>query len=702
MRRIVLVMAVLSVVMLYILAVATGNASALSDYFWWVFGFSSLLLLALLWMVAKHVWQLIVSSRRREFGSQIARRLAVMFTLVAVLPGLFLFGVSAQFISHSIDSWFGNDTEEALNRSLNLSKSALDLALDNSARSATGITIELITATSLGQNPTPVLQQNGFQKRFSQLMLINLNDKQTQALYNPQSLPLPILSNTQQQTLTQTGSLREIENINNTLYAQGWLMLPENHPHQLSLFFRQPIPANVAQDATLIEAARAKYAELSYAKQGLQTFFLITLLMATLLAIALALLAALSFARRFVEPILSLADSARAVAQGDLSPQRTVVRSDELGRLQTLFNHMTTQLRVAREEQESARHYLEHVLNSLTTGVITLDQQGMLRTHNHTAENILGQTLEPWHHHHWRDLQNADTPQAVMLGEVIEAIMNTAFQNKPVQIQYNHKDEALILLGKATPLPTDSGDGTVLVFDDVTALVRAQKEAAWGEVAQRLAHEIRNPLTPIQLSAERLAWKLEDKLSAADAAILIRATDTIVKQVSAMKDMVEAFRDYARTPMLNLSKLDLNQLMAEVLVLYEGANCTFVSNLSKMPLWIHADHGAMRQVIHNILKNAAEAAQTDATPTITLCSQPHQEQMMLTVCNNGKSFSKEMLLHAFDPYVTDKPTGTGLGLPVVKKIIEEHGGRIQLTNQESGGACVKIILPLLVKDDAKQ
>ena len=365
MRRFLLVMAVFSVVTLYVLALATGNASALSAYFWWVFGFSSLLLLALLGMVGKYVWQLVRSSRRHEFGSQIARRLAIMFTLVAVLPGLFLFGVSAQFISHSIDSWFGNDTAEALNRSLSLSKSALDLSLDNSLRSATAIQVQLIAATALDTPPAPLLHEAGQEKQFAQLLLRDLNTGRAVAEHNPQALPLPQLSRDSQATLQRSGSLRDLENINNTLYAQGWLMLPESEHHQQALFFRQPIPAQVAQDATLIEAARAKYAELSYAKQGLQTFFLVTLLMATLLAIALALLVALYFARRFVEPILALAQSARAVAQGDLRPQAPVSRNDELGRLQTLFNHMTAQLRVARNSDTlwypawmSANHWL--------------------------------------------------------------------------------------------------------------------------------------------------------------------------------------------------------------------------------------------------------------------------------------------------------------------------------------------------------
>lgn len=217
-------------------------------------------------------------------------------------------------------------------------------------------------------------------------------------------------------------------------------------------------------------------------------------------------------------------------------------------------------------------------------------------------------------------------------------------------------------------------------------------------MAKRLAHEIRNPLTPIQLSAERLAWKLHDKLDEQHAQILSRSTDTIVKQVAALKEMVEAFRNYARAPSLNFEKHDLNRLVEEVLLLYEGGACRFVPNLSDKPQPISADTTAMRQVLHNIFKNAAEAAEEAEVPQVNVSvGEDNDGQVLLTVCNNGKGFSKEMLHNAFEPYVTDKPTGTGLGLPVVKKIIEEHGGRISLSNQNEGGACVKIALPRLVE-----
>lgn len=704
MRRLLTFIAVLGMLALYVLALATGHASKLAQYFWWILTFSAALLGILLTILISQLWKLWLDRRRRVFGSQTALRLAKMFMLVAILPGLFLFGVSAQFISHSIDSWFGNETEQALERSLNLSKSALDLALDTSVRKAAAVQVALIGEMSLQQDAKQALGQLSANSDFDQLALYDSKTLSPAAEYrqpDADKLPPPELTRDILEQVKTTGSARSVANVGHTLYAQGWLALPELHGQHYILFFRQPVQKQVADDVTLIEAARARYAEISYAKQGLQTFFLFTLLMATLLAILLALVIALFFAQRFTAPILSLAAGARSVAQGDYSQQLAVYRNDELGRLTTLFNHMTAELNASHIRQEAARHYLECVLSSLTSGVVTLDDQGYLKACNSSAGQILMLDLAACREtsvHEWHKLGVAEA----LAAQVLLAILPTVDSDKPVQLTYAAPDESRILLGKATRLPEDNGAGTVLVFDDVTALVQAQKEAAWGEVAQRLAHEIRNPLTPIQLSAERLAWKLDGKLDDKDAAMLERATNTIVNQVAAMKDMVEAFRNYAKAPKLKLERIDLNVLAAELLVLYEGSNCTFEADFSNIEAVVEADAGAMRQVLHNILKNGAEAAAADDQPKVFIQTAVRDEKVALNICNNGKSFSEDMLLHAFDPYVTDKPGGTGLGLPVVKKIIEEHKGRISLANRPEGGACVKITLPLLMENDAQQ
>lgn len=684
--------ALFSFVLLYILTAATGNDSLLTDYFWWIISACALMVFMLMGLLVRYILLLRRESRHNMLGSPLARRLAVMFTLVAVLPALFLCAVAAQFISYSINSWFGNDTAQALERSLNLSKSALNLASEDSFRHASSVRAAVLQNPGLSEK----LQQLPQTATFQQLAIIR-PDRPLNTVKNTEQLPAPVLEQEILNMLHASGSARGIEKLKGRLYTYGWLPLSAEREF---LFFRQAVPANVARDAELIESARSKYAELSYAKQGLQSFFLITLLTATLLAVTLSLVIALYFARRFLEPILSLAEGAKAVAQGDFSQQRPVYRDDELGRLTRLFNHMTEQLGIAeaareqnRLKQEAARHYLETVLESITAGVITLDRQGRLNTFNRRAENILGISLTAFYGKRYDDWGRQGA-QAALLAELIQTVLDTRDKDKPVQTAYSGGDEGRILLAKATPLPEDNGNGTVLVFDDITLLVRAQKEAAWGEVAQRLAHEIRNPLTPIQLAAERLVWKLHDKLDEQDAHILQRSTDTIVKQVAAMKEMVEAFRDYARAPALRLEKLNINQLIGEILLLYEGTSCTFSADLrDNSAAEIYADHGALRQVLHNILKNAAEAAESDKLPQVRITTKAQDGQIILTVCNNGKGFSKDMLIHAFEPYITDKPAGTGLGLPVVKKLIEEHGGRISLSNRESGGACVKITFP---------
>ena len=704
-RRYLFLLALICAAIVYALTVATGSDSSLSQYFWGIIAAAGLMVSVLLILVLRYGWLLLRHSQQNMLGSRLARRLALMFALVAVLPGLFLAGVSAQFISYSIKSWFGNDTAQALESSLTLSKSALDAALDQSMRQAAVVQIQIISGTAMGGSAADILRRSGEAASFPQIGIYHPQSGRTELVRNENKLPLPQPENGVAAALAQSGSSRAIVSLNGRLYAQGWLALPpQADGGEQALFFRRPVPANVARDAELIEAARSKYAELTYAKQGLQTFFLITLLAAALLSVMLALVIALYFSRRFIEPILSLSEGAQAVAEGDFTQRRPVYRNDELGRLTRLFNHMTEQLAIAsdaeklnRLKQEAARHYLETVLESLTAGVITFDEKGRLKTLNRSAEHILGLPLSEMAGSSWHDWPQ-DVPQYAELAALFQTV--SAQTGRSIQTAYTPEGGSpRILLAKAAPLPADNGGGLVLVFDDITLSVRAQKEAAWGEVAKRLAHEIRNPLTPIRLSAERLAWKLHDKLDGADAQILTRSTDTIVKQVEAMQEMVEAFRNYARAPDLKPQKQDLNRLIEEVRLLYEGGACTFEAQLSKIPAMADADTTAMRQVLHNLFKNAAEAAETAEHPRVLVRTENHGGEIILTVANNGKSFSPEMLHNAFEPYVTDKPTGTGLGLPVVKKIIEEHGGRIEAANPPEGGACITITLPALAESE---
>lgn len=699
MRLVLLGVIIVIMLLLYMLTVATGHASLLSDYYWWILSVNAIALFVLLFFVGRQLWQLWRDARKQVFGSRIAKRLVLMFVLVTVLPALFLFLVSTQFIRHSINSWYGNETEVALERSLNLSKVALDGSVEDALRDVVPLQIELARALALQESMPHLLSSKiNRPESYRQLAIWNTERQKWYAKAGGgQQFDWPVLSKADLEKLDQQGSLGSLESINEHLYIRAWVSIPG--AEQTVLFFRKPVPTAIAQDALMIEAARAKYADLSYAKKGLQTFFLMTLLMTTLLSMSLALVMALYFARRFVAPLSSLADGTRAVAQGDFSQKSPVLRADEMGMLSSLFNQMTEQLDLAQQtaernrmQQEAARAYLEQVLASLTTGVISLNTQGCLRTYNDSAETILGMKLAPGHHLEWQKWSSLSTQWAV-LAQIIEQVLDQTEEDAPVQIDYAGQDQAQILLIKATKITYEQMSHTVIVFDDVTDLVQAQKEAAWGEVAKRLAHEIRNPLTPIQLSAERLAWKLQDKLSEDDARILSRSTDTIVKQVAALKEMVEAFRNYARSPALRPVKQDFRQVLGEVLVLYEGNNCQFQSDLGNIPLTVRIDTALMRQVLHNIFKNAAEAAADSEHPLVCVHVDVTDTGIVLIVANNGKSFDPAIIAKAFEPYVTDKKNGTGLGLAVVKKIVDDHQGRITIANQDSGGAIIRIILP---------
>lgn len=704
MRPFLIFCGIASFVVLYLLTLSTDSSSRLAPYFGMLTSVAALLGLALFVVIVRYIAQIIRHKNQQVLGSQIARRLSRMFTLVAVLPALFLLGVAAQFIAHSIDSWFGDDTKEALERSLKLSQSALDAMARRSQAQAESVRVHVMTAVLQQNNIQPALQTEQA-RSFAHLAVWNMDTKTLIAERNTQHFPDPEWDAGSLHVVREQGQTYRIESLGNHLYTQGWLRLQNHQGYEYALFYRQIVPENVAQDAQLIESARAKYAELVFAQKGLQTFFLVTLVIATLLAILLALAAALYFAQRFVEPILQLSDGARAIAQGDFQKRLHVQKKDELGKLTLLFNHMTEQLAIAkdaderhRQEQELARQYLERVLDSLSAGVVTLDSAGCLNTYNRSAEVILDCNLaallgqQPaW----WANL----SPQHIELSQVFNQLIEHRHQDTPIEMSYIARDESRILLGKAVPLPEENGSGLVLIFDNITTLVRAQKEAAWGEVAKRLAHEIRNPLTPIQLSAERLAWKLQDKLSETDAQILVKSTNTIVKQVESLKEMVEAFRNYARAPAMRMQVVDLNELVREVLVLYESVPCTFDTELSNIAMPLHADTTAMRQVLHNLFKNAAEAASSDAQPQVWITTQHDgQGRLNVIVQNNGTSFSAEMLRHAFEPYVTDKPDGTGLGLAVVKKIIDEHGGCVVLFNRPAGGACVQLSFSPLITE----
>jgi nitrogen fixation/metabolism regulation signal transduction histidine kinase len=417
------------------------------------------------------------------------------------------------------------------------------------------------------------------------------------------------------------------------------------------------------------------------------------------------MLSAVSFAfvlsRRLSAPLGLLAEGTRAIASGNYDIVLPAQGKDELGILVLSFNSMTKQLREAtlatdkhRSEIEAARGYLEAILANLSSGVLALDDDYGVRACNRAAAQILGISAE--------SVQQVPLPlfaeKYPALKTFTIAVMAHLHESDipewQEQLEISGQHGTQVLLVRGSRLPEGSDSGFVVVFDDISNLIQAQRNAAWGEVARRLAHEIKNPLTPIQLSAERLEHKLTGKLDTADAQVLQRATHTIVSQVTALKSMVNEFSEYARAPALNLSQLDINGLIMEVLALYEPSGIKIHLDIPKAAAVVRGDATMLRQVLHNLLQNAQDALHEKPEPSIVISSTKRNGMIRLTIADNGSGFPEDLITRAFEPYVTTKHHGTGLGLAIVKKIVEEHQGEIQIKNREEGGAAITIALPL--------
>ncbi len=484
------------------------------------------------------------------------------------------------------------------------------------------------------------------------------------------------------------------------------VVLPVNSPERLEplrvLQVIEPVPRSLAQDFEKAEAGWRDYQEISFSRQALKRLYTLTLTLTLLLALTSALGLAVVLSERFSSPLGLLAEGTRAVAQGDFTRRQPVTSKDELGVLTESFNTMTAQLADAHDKAEESRRatettraYLESVLANLSAGVLAFDDRHRLRTANPSAAVILqqplaeltGMALADW----GRKLP-ALAPFAELCAEGFRASRDGLWQ-KEAELSVANLTRTLLLRG--TRLAGAPNAGYVVVFDDVSELVVAQRDAAWAEVARRLAHEINNPLTPIQLSAERLAVKLAGKLEGSDQETLKRGTHTIVAQVAAMKHMVDDFAIYARQPRPGgLQHVDLPALLQDVLALYDNLRPQVSLSLPEAPVVILGEPTRLRQVFHNLLQNAIDAQVDVPDPAYVIALTAGAREATLTFSDAGVGFPDDVLAHAFEPYVTTKSKGTGLGLAIVRKIVDEHGGSVTLENIAPRGARVTLSLPL--------
>ncbi len=697
MKRVsIVVIAAVTGISLFLLASASANTDLFSGAYPFLLALNGIVAVALAALVAVQFRALWREYKTRQFGSRLKYRLMLMFALMALVPGVVLYAVSLQFVVRSIDSWFDVRVDRALDGGIALGQNALDYLVTQVTDKARDMALELDAAPSFSSLHLNRLRE---QAQVASATVVGANAQLIATVSDGVGSLLPDLpTSAQMRHARQTQRYHTVD----TRPGEGLVIrvvvpIPSRsligEPSYLQVI--QPVPDTFVRHVDAVQEAHREYQQLVLGRTGLSRIYSLTLTLTLLLALLAAVAVAFLLARRLVAPLLILAEGTQAVAQGDFSQRRALPARDELGVLTQSFNQMTRQLEEAREQAErnrsaveSARAYLESVLANLSTGVLAFDSAGCLRAANRGAMDILRDDLEGFEH-----FALEAWPRHEGFRDALLKGFSGSTADWHEQVELESKDCACrTLLIHGARLPESSGGGTVVVFDDITSLVAAQRTAAWAEVARRLAHEIKNPLTPIQLSAERLAYKLADRVDDDGREILERATRTIVNQVESMKNLVNAFRDYARLPNPTLGPVDLNELVPEVLNLYESSPVHCRTRLAEGLPPVLGDAAQLRQIIHNLFQNAEDALSGRDDGEITVMTQRDGDQAELRIRDNGPGFPSELLARAFEPYFTTKSRGTGLGLAIVKKIVDEHGGEVRLLNPEAGGAEVRIRL----------
>ncbi len=694
---------------LFGLAATSSDSRLFERYFPLLIVINRTIAVLLFAIVAAMVVRLVLRLRRRQFGAHLTGRLAFSGALLALVPCLIIFLVSAVFISRSINSWFDVRVERALDSGVTITRgilveqqkraenTALHLArlLENTPQQL--ILPDLMKLLE-GEHDTEALVFNGENTAIAaagsriNVMLpdfptpMQMQAVRTSGIYSVIDGNVP---ENAEQSLTDALSIRVIvpirENRENTSALSSGLR-PSSRARQLYLQIIQSIPTETVQNATELLAGYRDYQTLVLSRESLLSIYTGTLFLTLLMAVFGAVASALTFARKSIEPLMQLEEGTRRVAGGNFRPIREFSGNNELNVLTQSFNLMIREVGEARHdleekrrEAQQARTYLESVLANISSGVIVTDADFTIVTANEAAKRILGGEV-------CRTGRSLAESEPVLFQALKNRERVSTERSSTVSFELERPGRLIPIYLQTSPMPLGESTGRVIVFDDITQLVEAQRATAWGEVARRLAHEIKNPLTPIRLAAERLEMKLERVLSREeDLALLHKTIGTITSQVDALKQMVNDFREYAKLPAAKLKPTDLNDFLRQTAELYTEAGIAMKLTLDPALPKIEADAGQLRQVIHNLVSNSIDAAEGDR-PVIEIetrsnVSPPGARTVRMVFRDNGTGFSEKLLARAFEPYVTTKPTGTGLGLPMVKKILDEHHAAVTLSNR---------------------
>jgi nitrogen fixation/metabolism regulation signal transduction histidine kinase len=712
-------MVVIGLVLLFLLTQATTNRDLYERNYAQLFvlnvAVASLLVFVILWIA----YRLILRLRQKKFGSRLLVKLAAVFALAGFAPGMLIYVVSYQFVTRSIESWFDVKVEGALEAGLNLGRTSLEALSTDLAGKARAAATQL-TDVSDASAALP-LERARDAMAADDLMLWGASGRLIAAAgksryqLNP-DLPAQAQFRAArvQRVVTWSEGLDDgVAGDATTARIKALVLVSNSGLGDLGesryLLAVKVLPSSLVRDALAVTQANREYQERALARDGLRRMYVGTLTLSLFMAVFGSLLLAVVLGNQIARPLLLLADGVREVAAGNLTPKATLRGKDELDGLTRAFADMTQQLSDARQAVQSsmqqvnaARANLQTILDNLTAGVMVLNADGIIVSSNPGATRILRVPLAAHEGKRLADIEGLQT-----FGASVQQQFQTFLAHSPER-NLDHwqqsfelggtgtaqigrpANDTITLIARGAELP---GNQRLLVFDDISEIVSAQRSQAWGEVARRLAHEIKNPLTPIQLSAERLEMKLSGKLGVPEQALLTKSVKTIVDQVDAMKRLVNEFRDYARLPAAELEPIDLNELARDVLNLY-AHEATPVSVLAELdadcPL-ILGDAQQLRQVMHNLLQNAQDATVSaghgGAPSAVVLKTQwlPGTQRVRLSVLDCGTGFPDHILKRAFEPYVTTKDKGTGLGLAVVKKIADEHGTRVEISNRLTDG-----------------
>lgn len=666
--------------------------------------------MVLLLMIFGNLIRLWRDFRRQVPGAKLKARMLAAIVGLAVAPIIVVYLFAVQFLSRGIDTWFDVEIESGLSDALVLGRSALDRQMQTNMERTQRMAGQLIES-----DVDDLVGTLGKLRRESGAIEVTLFDRNYFVVAtNTQDFAAPFPTTPPEDVILQLRQARSFVGIYPVGQGRYQIRAALTLPHAglgaetLTVQALYPVEERIGSLVDSVENTYSRYNELNFLRGPLKDSFVLTLTLVVMLSILASVYAAFFFARRLVAPILSVVAGTHAVAQGDFDTRLPVASHDEIGFLIDSFNQMIQRLGEAREEAriseqraEKERAHVEAILARLSTGVVAIEGDGRIRIANEAASAILNVDLTT-HTGEQLEALATDHPTLNEFMIAVRPYLESEETDWRHQIFVQGDGGRRILMCACTALPASEHqtEGKIIVFDDVTTLIQAQRDAAWGEVARRLAHEIKNPLTPIQLSAERIRRRYLGSMNEMEAQVLDRATHTIVTQVEAMRDMVNAFSDYARAPEISTSRFQLNSLIREVAYLYRPKADEAVVELSldeNLPE-VEADNQWIRQLLHNLIRNAMEAmdGQDDARLNIStrLAGESGREFAEIAVRDNGPGIDPETLSQLFEPYVTTKTKGTGLGLAIVKKLIEEHGGTVTAENLEDRGACIIVRLPL--------